>query len=596
MSRSRSHVGRWLLLAFALASMHGLAGSVDPAWLVSLSVTLGGSPRAVSISGLAIDSRGDSVIVATANTPRVPGIDSSRTTNGGVGLRFVARLDASGARRLVTVVGSPAVDGLTRLGDRITGLALDASDNAYVVAFDVAHDVPQGGAYRPPLPRPFVYRVSPAGQVTRFALPLDPAIRSINALAVDGAGNVVLVGSADAGLATTPGVAYATSAVAPTCVAPYALKLAPGGTAPAYATYLAYAGTQGEACANNAGGPSLEPAAYAVAVDAAGNAVIAGQAEPGARASGGAIDRAPIVATLHSAGRWAASHTFVTKLAVDGAALWSARLGGAVVDRGTSVVLDASGNVFVGGKTTSNLTFPSVGASLFRPYQLYGCALNTPEFGFLAKLTPDGRTLTWSGLLPADGSNVDDCGSWDSPQPVVLASNRRGGVFASGLASSNHPASMSRANPMADDGDAFFAEIDANGTALYGTWMTLRDAVRGIGVDADGNVRVAGGAFLRQLSPARLPIVVAPRAQPVCTGAAFDVDARVAAAGGVGTVDFTIDDAAAGTAPVRAGVATLTTTLAVGIHRIQARYRGATAFDGATSTVAYVAVNQAGLC
>src|SRR6478609_5415695 len=158
MSRSRSHVGRWLLLPCALVSVHVLAASVDPAWLVSLGVTLGGSPPSVSISALAVDSRGDSVIVATANTPRVPGIDSSRTTNGGAGLRFVARLDATGAQRIVTVVGSPALDGLTRLGDRVTGLALDASDNAYVVAFDVAHDVPLGGTYRPPLPRPFVYR------------------------------------------------------------------------------------------------------------------------------------------------------------------------------------------------------------------------------------------------------------------------------------------------------------------------------------------------------------------------------------------------------------------------------------------------------
>ena len=71
-------------------------------------------------------------------------------------------------------------------------------------------------------------------------------------------------------IATTPGVAYATSAVAPTCIAPYALKLTPAGLAPAYATYLAYAGTQGETCGQNSGGPSLEPAAYAVAVDAAG--------------------------------------------------------------------------------------------------------------------------------------------------------------------------------------------------------------------------------------------------------------------------------------------------------------------------------------
>jgi hypothetical protein len=597
MSSSRSQVGRWLLLHCALASAHAGAATVDPAWLVSLGVTLAGNPRSVSTSALAIDSRGDSVIVATTKTPPFPGIDSSRTTNGGAGLRFVARLDATGAPRIVTVVGSPGLDGVTRNNDRVTGLALDASDNAYVVAFDVAHDVPLGGTYRPPLPRPFVYRVSPSGQVARFALPLDPAIRSVNALGVDGAGNVIVVGSADAGLATTPGVAYATSAVAPTCIAPYALKLTPGGPAPAYATYLAYAGTQGETCGREFDGVSpLEPAAYAVAVDASGNAAITGQAEPGARASGGGVDLAPVVATLHDNGRWAASHAFVTRLAANGAALWSARLGGAVVDRGTSVLFDASGNVFVGGKTTSNRSFPSAAVTLFAPFQLYGCSLNTPEFGFLAKLAPDGRRLAWSGLLPADGSNIDDCGGSTPPQPVVLAGNARGGVFASGFASSNHSASMSRINPMADDGDAFFAEIDGNGAVVYSTWMTLRAVVRGIGVDTDGNVRVAGGAFVRQLSPARLPIVVAPRVQPVCAGATFDVDARVAAAGNVGTVDFTIDGAAAGTSSVRGGLATVTTTLAVGVHRIQARYRGATAFDGATSTVAYLAVHQAGLC
>jgi len=581
---------------FTLASVDLRATTVDPAWLVSLAVTLGGAPKAATASALAVDSRGGTVIVATSNTRHFPGIDSSRTTNGGANLRFVARLDAAGAQRIVTVVGSPGLDVVTRDADRFTGLALDASDNAYVVAFDVAHDVPLGGAYRPPLPRPFVYRVSPSGAVTRFALPLDPAIRSVNALGVDGAGDVVVVGSAESGLATTAGVAYPASAVAATCIAPYALKLTPGGAVPAYATYLAYAGTQGETCGRDFGGLALEPAAYAVAVDAAGNAAITGQAEPGARASGGAVDIAPVVATLHPGGRWAASHVFVTRLAPTGAALWSARLGGAVVDRGTAVLLDASGNVFVAGKTTSNTTFPAAGASLFRPFQLYGCNLNTPEFGFLAKLTPDGRRLAWSGLLPADGNSIDDCGSSSEPQPVVLAADGRGGVFASGLASSNHTAAMSRNNPMADDGDAFFAAIDGSGAVLYSTWMTLRATVRALGADADGNVRVAGGSFLRQLSPGRLPIVVAPRAQPVCAGAPVDVDAEVAAAGGVGAVDFTIDGAAAGSASVRAGRATLTTTLPAGVHRIQARYRGASPFDGASSAISYLAVNQAGLC
>jgi len=169
-----------------------------------------------------------------------------------------------------------------------------------------------------------VYRVSPTGQVTRYALPLDAAIRSVHAIGVDAVGNVVVVGSANAGLPTTAGVPYPTSAVAPGCIAPYAMKLTATGVGPAYATYLANAGTQGDTCSSGFARTPLEPAAYAVSVDAGGNAVITGQAEPGARAAGGAIDLAPVAATLHANGLMAASHAFVTRLTSTGAAAWSA--------------------------------------------------------------------------------------------------------------------------------------------------------------------------------------------------------------------------------------------------------------------------------
>jgi hypothetical protein len=253
--------------------------------------------------------------------------------------------------------------------------------------------------------------------------------------------------------------------------------------------------------------------------------------------------------------------------------------------------------VYVAGKTTSNTSFPAYAVVLFRPYQLYGCALNTPEFGFLAKLASDGTRIVWSGLLPGDGTSIDDCaGGSGSPAPIALASDGRGGVFAAGFNTSNHVVGMSRNNPMADDGDAFFAQIDGGGSVLYSTWMTLRAPVRGIATDRDGNLRVAGGAFLRQLSPARLPAEVDTRTQPVCAGTAVTLDARVAAAGDVGGVDFLVDGAWAGTAAPHAGVATWSALLAAGVHRVQVRYHGASPFDGAMSPVVHIPVHQAGLC
>ena len=258
-------------------------------------------------------------------------------------------------------------------------------------------------------------------------------------------------------------------------------------------------------------------------------------------------------------------------------------------------MLDPSGNVYVGGKTTSNRSFPASGAVLFRPFQIYGCLLNTPEFGFISKLSPDGTRVLWSGLLPGDGTSIDDCGGNDIV-PTVLANDGNGGVFAAGYDSSNHPVSMSRNNPIADDGDAFFAQIDGAGTVVYSTFISVRAPVRGIAVDHDGNVRVAGGGFLRQLSPNRVPVEVAARASPACADAPVTLDARVAAAGNVGNVDFLIDGALGATAQTYAGAASLATTLAAGVHRIQVRYQGNSPFNGARSPVLYLPVQQAGLC
>ena len=591
-----SHVRCWLLASLVLLAHDALCATGYPAWLVSLGVTLGGSPTAASISELAVDSRSDSVIVGTLGTGHYPGIDATRIANAGLGMRFVARLDRTGAQRHLSLVGAPSGAGVPVGDDRFTGLALDGADNAYVVAYDVALDVPTGATYRGAAGRPYVFRVSPLGQVTRFATALDPAIRSVNALAVDGSGNVFAVGSADAGLRTTAGATYPASAVAPQCVAPYVIKLTAGGTATAYATYLANAGTQGDACGDALAGSSMQPAAYAITVDRSGNAWITGQAEPGARALGGGIDLAPKTATLHAYGRSAASHAFITRLDGSGTVTWSARLGGAQRDRGTSILVDGAGNVVVGGKTTSDGSFPALGAALFDPFQVYGCALNTPEFGFIAKLSPDGTRIAWSGLLPGDGTSIDDCNSTGALAPTLLAADGTGGVYAAGFNTTNHYAAMSRNNPMAADGDAFFAQIDGTGAIRYSTWMTVRAPAQGIGVDREGNVRIAGGAFLRQLSPARLPAEVAPRREPVCTGAAVDLDARIAAAGDIGSVDFLIDGALAGTAALQAGVATLAASLPAGVHRIQVRYRGGAALDGASSTPTYLAVQQAGLC
>jgi hypothetical protein len=360
-----------------------------------------------------------------------------------------------------------------------------------------------------------------------------------------------------------------------------------------YATYLGYAGTQGDACGHPRG--HMAPGAFSVAVDVAGNAYVTGQAEPGLRATPGALDMAPKTPTLYG-GAYVASHAFVVKLAASGTALhYAARLGGMNRERGTAIAVDAVGHVYVAGKSTSP-DFPKGG--LFAPYVSSTCNLRTPELGFLAKLTSDGSGIVWSGSLPAAGSEIDDCGGGSAPHaPVSLALDAAGNAYVSGFTESgNRAVTMSSNAIQFDGGDAFFAQISTTGSIVYSTWLTLRDITRTMSVDSTGTVRIAGGAFVQTLRPGSVPVQVTLRTRPACANGAVTLDAQVIDAGDDGTVEFIVDGASIGIASVRAGTAALSAPLGAGIRRVRAVYRGSGPFHGQVSATVLLPVDQAGAC
>jgi hypothetical protein len=73
-------------------------------------------------------------------------------------------------------------------------------------------------------------------------------------------------------------------------------------------------------------------------------------------------------------------------------------LGGAGTDAGTSVAVDASGNIYVAGSTTSD-DFPAPPGSLktVKPAGSY--------MAFVTKLSPDGSTILYSTYLGGDGDS-----------------------------------------------------------------------------------------------------------------------------------------------------------------------------------------------
>ena len=206
----------------------------------------------------------------------------------------MAKIDLTTRQTIwVRVVGAPSKSaaGIPQehfATDEARGLAVHGDGAAYVVAYEASTAYPQtGGAYTTATLK-YVYRVNDSGVVTRHTRALDPALRRVGGIALDAAGNIFLTGSADSGLQTSPNAAFPTSAVATGCIAPFVLKLDPTGQTTLYATYLGYAGTQGEPC--GAGSTVFDPTGFDLAVDAAGNVVVGGQAEPGVRATSGSPD------------------------------------------------------------------------------------------------------------------------------------------------------------------------------------------------------------------------------------------------------------------------------------------------------------------
>src|SRR5208337_3392544 len=153
-----------------------------------------------------------------------------------------------------------------------------------------------------------------------------------NAIAVDAAGNAYVAGQTFSGDFPVTQGAFQTSNYAAGQNTAFVAKLNPTGTALVYSTYL---------------GGSYGESANAIAVDAAGNAYVAGQtASTDFPVTPGAFQT-----TNHAAGGPTA---FVAKLNPTGTGLvYSTYLGGSVFDSANAIAVDAAGNGSVAGHTGS---------------------------------------------------------------------------------------------------------------------------------------------------------------------------------------------------------------------------------------------------
>ncbi len=169
-------------------------------------------------------------------------------------------------------------------------------------------------------------------------------------------------------------------------------------------------------------------------------------------------------------------------LVIDPVLAYSSFFGGTGGSSAESLVLDAEGNIYLTGTTTSN-HFPTK-----EPLQEFFQGSNEV---FVTKLDPTGSTLIYSTYL----------GSWGDDKATAIAVDAAGAVYVAGYTTS--PA-FPTVNPvqrdflggsLANGGDAFVFKLNPAGSGLvYSTYLggSADDFARGIAVDGEGNVIVAG--------------------------------------------------------------------------------------------------------
>jgi hypothetical protein len=308
------------------------------------------------------------------------------------------------------------------------------------------------------------------------------------AIAVDSAGAAYIAGYTDSDALPTANPAQNFNLGS---VAVFVAKLNPAGNTLEYCTYM---------------GGSDDDRAYGIAVDSTGAAYVTG------------TTTSPNFPTRSAEQTNLAGprNAFIFKLNPMGDILvFSTFLGGSGADTANGIAIDASGNSYIVGDTTS-LNFPANG---------YQTSNHGSQDAFVAKLSSSGRQLIFSTYL--GGAGVDHGGA--------IALDPTGTVYVTGNTwSSNFPTENPYQSAIAGPCNAYIARLSANGNNLLfstylggsGCTMAYPETGQGIAVDAQGNAYAAGVT-----SSSDFPILNA--VQPQLEGSTDAFVAKFNSAGGL---------------------------------------------------------------
>jgi len=392
--------------------------------------------------------------------------------SGGSGrFAFAGNENYDRTRELIIDPGIQYTTFLGGGGDEIgAGIVVDSFGNAYVGGTTQSPDFPTTlGAFRRTgsannSADAFITKLNASGSALVYSTFIGGSNMEFGRrIAIDAAGNAYLTGQTKSSNFPVTGNAFdRTINIPPNCprcatdvTDGFVTKLNAAGSALVYSTYL---------------GGTEDDSPRGIAVDAGGNAYVIGETlSPDFPTTAGAFRRT-------YSGNY---DMFVTKLNAAGSALaYSTFIGGTQVDNGERVAVDASGNAYVMG-FSSSLDFPTTAGAFDR----------TNNGGFdvtLTKVNQSGSGLVYSTYLGGQGS--------DSGGGLVV--NDAGEAYVSGgTGSLDFPTTAGALHTTPDGSDNFVTKFNAAGSALVYSAVfggTASEGASGIDLDAAGNAWITG--------------------------------------------------------------------------------------------------------
>ena len=462
----------WLLWLVALALVPRSTAQPAPTATVDYSTYLGGGGTGYATdTGYAISVGSDGSVYVLGQTgsdpfPHTAVIGDYETGRG----TFVTKLSPDGKTRVYSTFIA-GINGRALAVDATGSVYLTGETGGILPGTSTSSAQPGfGGAYDA-----FVMKLKPDGKSLAYATYLGGSDLELGrGIAVDPDGNAYVVGwTSSTNFPATPNAAQATIGGGYDA---FVAKLNVDGTQLLYATYL--------------GGDSFDSGA-AVALDAQRRAVVVGRTASTRFASASTPTR------FGSDKR--SLDAYIARLSADGRSVdYLTVIAGEGLDAAARVVLTADGSPVILGQTESE-QLPTTAGAL------------QPAFGgvrdlFLAKLTPNGRTLvfcTYLGSGDADSAgdaqyagNYNVGGTYEGGTTLQteaggLALDAQGNLLVSGSTSANTwPGARAQG---AGGSSAVVAKVGAAGDRVI--WLNLfggRGDTSSFGLAADGQ----GGAWI----------------------------------------------------------------------------------------------------